>query len=294
MLGLTLKIISILNQGCFTFIMVRLSILTKHFTQFSQETLQCYLTLLAFYLHMAAGLTSLTKLRSHPVRTRLLILREATQELNLLGLLDDSCDLTSESFEGVDTEDSYSTSSETISNPSNPLDVESLAEGGDWDKCDDKGSKTSSDILDEPLFLSNKRSFGAEEIANREDIYFGDPIVMNRSDAEDKRSRRKGLRFHVGRIDNSHLKTGVKRFSFGGYDDISLPQWKTEKVTTLKTKAAGMPPSPFRNKRPHLQELKEYPVEEEGDGYYDLIKRRKIAMRDARQETYETEKKVLQ
>jgi U3 small nucleolar RNA-associated protein 3 len=251
------------------------------------ETLQCYLTLLAFYLHLCASGVSLSKLKSHPIRKRLLFLRESTQELHALGIVETA------------DEDSISLSTENVENAS-PFELSSspsiFSDQGSFNEeikpgmNNSRETKAIPNLLPEPVFNSNKQMSRRTGNMIEESTYFGDPLKLERLDAEDKRLRKKSLRFHTGRIDSLSHHHSNTRLDRGGDDDITYLQQSDGGLSILRREGASPSFSHLAgNKRQRPQHTDLSSDEEKVGDYYESLKRRKSASKEKDKETYELE-----
>jgi len=138
-------------------------------------------------------------------------------------------------------------------------------------------------VLDEPSFSSQTIQ---PHRRHNEANHFGDPLSMERFDAEDKRARKKTLRFHAAKIDGMRPHQGVARHSRGGDDDLVYP--RRDGNRTASQHVVANTTSPVRKKR--LRELGDEALGDESDDYYDLVKRQKKRIKDEKKEVYEAER----
>lgn len=255
-------------------------------THLYHQTLQCYLSLLAFYLHLSSSGMPLKYLKAHPIMTRLLTLRETTQELNLLGLADlPDSDADSEFLSaGSDPED-LSTISMASTRSSEALLDENESVTDDAAEDTVIGSDLGFGVLDEPAFIHGSQRFQSSSKHHVELSHFGDPLLMEKFDAEDKRARKKTLRFHTAKIDGIRPHQGVARHNRGGDDDLAYPSLRAVKPQ----RDADSSSQTTRSKRAREVHVEEAGSEEDQDDYYDLVKRQKKRAKEEKKELYEAE-----
>lgn len=142
-------------------------------------------------------------------------------------------------------------------------------------------------MLDEPRFLSNQSAIWSRRETADQISYYGDPISMEQFDEEDKCSRKKSLRFHAAKIDNMRPRHGDARHSRGGDDDITYPIRGVRGSSASRPEINGSSLNIAGSKRQREHSPDSSNREMELDVYYDLVKRKKRALKDKVKEAYD-------
>lgn len=230
------------------------------------EALLTYATTLAFYLYLRASEHFSQRpdlLRSHPIFSRLLQLKQA------LASLEDLDFHISESDSGIgDSEDeNISLGEEGLDDASTLLKrhrkgsrlafddlVELLREAEEAaapvkattktkvtapplpiKEPPKKKRKTSTHIklapvfdLEEPTYVPPKPRASTRTSASAGEDVFGDAVVLGAADAADKKARGHTLRFHTSKIESASARRQGARIALGGDDDV--PYRERQKV----------------------------------------------------------------
>ncbi len=128
--------------------------------------------------------------------------------------------------------------------------------------------------LVEPVFFSAKKAAPAS-IEYDDDDSLGDPTSLTEADAIDKERRVRSLRFHTSKIAATSARRSAARTQrLGGDEDLPYRDRKAARNAALRKngpEASGgevLEPVSKGDKRVRMQE------DEDGGGYYDLVKRR--------------------
>jgi U3 small nucleolar RNA-associated protein 3 len=304
------------------------------------EALLTYATTLAFYLYLRASehySLHPDLLRSHPIFSRLLQLKQALSSLEELDFH------VSESDSGIgDSEDDNdSLEEEELEDASTLLKpyrkgsrltindlAEILREAEEADrpvkaKTKPKGAaappppikeppkkkrKTSAAKpipvfdLEEPTYVPTKpRAPTRTSVSTREDI-FGDAVVLGTADAADKKARGRTLRFHTSKIESASARRQGARIALGGDDDVPYRERRKVKEARAQREAqAGkrgqggddLDCDPAQLARGTLEvdgKGDEESAEEDADGYYSLVQKRKRDQKESKKTAYEAAK----
>jgi U3 small nucleolar RNA-associated protein 3 len=309
------------------------------------EALLTYATTLAFYLYLRASEHYSQRpdlLRSHPIFSRLLQLKQALASLEELDFH------LSESDSGIgDSED------EDVSLGEDELDdtsallkryrkgsrlafhdlVELLQEAEEAatpvkattkpkpkpaappssiKEPPKKKRKTSTPAksapvfdLEEPTYVPPKPRAPARTSVSAsagEDV-FGDALVLGAADAADKKARGHTLRFHTSKIESASARRQGARIALGGDDDVPYRERRKAKEARAQREAqAGQrgqggddlddaqPESPARGALEADMNGGEESAEEDADGYYSLVQKRKREQKAGKKTAYEAAK----
>ena len=289
------------------------------------ETLLTYATTLAFYLHLQSSpqTTQNSKsLVSHPIMGRLLSLKRGLNELEALGFsaldgdgeVDSDMSSDSEEMAGFKVGkrlpneelesllfDALDRIGDTNDNNRSPLHTPKTV--SKKPKPRQKPTKsTDAPVFDlvEPTFLSRSSTRALQRQSGSDDYGFGDPTSLQLSDIKDKDARKKSLRFHTSKIESVSHRREKARVAHGGDDDIPYKERNKEKQLRLQRdmKERGMGGDdlePMEGVQPEgkkrtREELQTEEVDEDGDGYYELVKRQKKERKDEKKEAYELER----
>ena len=162
-----------------------------------------------------------------------------------------------------------------------------------------KSKSTASNVKSSPKSVSSDPSYDP----------YGEHIILQQSDAQDKASRRRSLRFHTSKIESSSTKREKARASMGGDDDIPWKERKRVREDRLKREAEkkrGMGGDDLDDTEPEARggideqegAKKRKRNEEDGasdgsdgegnDGdYYDLVKRQSKEKKEKKKVEYE-------
>lgn len=271
---------------CIT-VCIHCSFVRTYLGQLCPEALLTYATTLAFYLHMQSSEKYSQHpelLRSHPVLKRLLTLKQA-----LLTLEDDA-------QSSLDTPRIAATSS--ASKP--PKKKRKI--GTAKSKEPKEPVLPVFDLIEPMHKRSEHSSFIASDDIGDTDAY-GEVTSLQHADQADKNARKKSLRFHISKIESaSARRLGARDSAVGGDDDIPYKERRKEKQAQMtkeleeKKKANvqrqggedldDIEPDNEVGKSPRNEE-DEDDVEEDADGYYELVKRKTKAKKEKKKADYE-------
>ncbi|KAK7690394.1 hypothetical protein QCA50_007052 [Cerrena zonata] len=317
------------------------------------QALLTYTTTLAFYLHLRALPKYASRpdlLKAHPVMDRLLTLKQSIMTIEELmapledwsdGDLDDAESLDSEEMDldedamslwnmdrlkGLEADELAALLDEANVIMSKKTKKKTTNTGEDEEPRPKKKRKTSSKSalpvfdLEEPTFPSSSKSSKSATkkstsipIDSPLDTY-GEPLTLQASDALDKSARRKSLRFHTSKIENTinrRDRARNERTAGGGDDDIPYKEKKKVKEDRLKKEvekarareaAAGVE---LDDVDPEMEmgmegagKRRRGEDEDEGgsgdesgdDGYYELVKRQTREKKDRKKAEYDAVK----
>ncbi|KZS93198.1 hypothetical protein SISNIDRAFT_486114 [Sistotremastrum niveocremeum HHB9708] len=289
------------------------------------QALLTYATNIAFYLRLASTKQYSSepgKLRSHPILDRLATLREAIVELEVLCVDEDSSDGAEEIDFDIDDDDDilYDDVTPSDTEMSSPPSVEVRVRSGSIEKgppgplslkppkrsgkTAKKPSKTMPQPifdLEEPTFKRSRKPLATSDASAKDLSTFGELISLDKSDALDKQSRKKSLRFHTSRIEHVASRRTDARNRLGGDDDIPYPERRKDAEARAQRALAPVAGQggddlddadvtigPSNKKRQREEDVDTEEVQE--DGYYGLVKRQKINKKEAKKAAYEAEK----
>jgi hypothetical protein len=217
---------------------------------------------------------------------RLLILRESSQELNLLGLVDAvNSDPESELSSEYSTPESTLTRDRLFMSPAGTCSTESPSLDSDStndvveEEAIDNGFVSNLRVLDEPTFSGRSQMSRRPGRFDAGVSHFGDPTLMERFDIEDKRARKKTLRFHAAKIDGMRPQQDFARHNRGGDDDLAY----------LSADSRNRSFRNAQNKRQRDQSPGEDNESGDGEDYYDAVKREKKRVKAEKKTNYEAE-----
>lgn len=280
------------------------------------EALLTYATTLAFYLHLRASEKYHQRpelLKSHPVLTRLLTLKQALITLEELDfalsdseddddLGDDDLLMDGEQLWQLDRQIGVE-DEELLDLLHDAMDVDPPAATKSTPreppkkkrKTALKASLPAFDLV-EPVFSSSKSSSHSQPDAGIADAY-GEATSLQHADAADKSARRKTLRFHTSKIASvSARRQGARDSAFAGDDDIPYRDRRKEKEERLakeaKGKGRGQGGEDLDDVEPKPRESKEMDDDnaEDSDGYYELVKRKANEKKEQKKAEYEAAK----
>lgn len=323
------------------YIIVRLiSELSCPLTNSSSEALLTYATTLAFYLHLRTSQKYAKKpelLTSHPIMLRLLTLKQSVSTLEDLGFVlsdsepdfdeddDESLDLTDEEedmgsilpwpekkrLEPGELDDLLEDAQMSVSFAlPTPLAIQPLAVGPPKKKRKLSSEPKKSAVtpvfdLEEPEFAQSTKSSRSLQANGDIGDAYGEAMHLQAVDAADKGARKKSLRFHTSKIENTSAKRrGARNQAVGGDDDIPYRERQKEKEARLaleakrKVKNQGgedlddsEPPERTSEKRRRDADSSDDDDEQSGaDGYYDLVKRKNKEKKEQKKTEYEANK----
>lgn len=188
-----------------------------------------------------------------------------------------------------------------LSQTEQPLSAIKKVKKADKQKLADKKKKKSPPTitydLEEPDFKSSRPVATQMNSISNSNAY-GELTALNPMDVEDKNSRRKSLRFHVSKIENTSLRRRNARKAIGGDDDIPYRERKKEAAKNQGASELGQggddlddsEPSPRETgfKRPRSSDdSNESSSDDDDSGYYSLIKKQKSDKKQAKQAAYD-------
>jgi U3 small nucleolar RNA-associated protein 3 len=163
-------------------------------------------------------------------------------------------------------------------------------------KAEAKADSDSDDAvaftpMAEPEFVSTKKSKSKKSLALSDaDAMLGDSIELADADAGDKDRRKKTLRFHTAKIAATSARRSAARDKrLGGDDDIPYRDRQAARDAALRkngprgTEGEDLDGSEWTDSdRKRAREVRDEADADAGDadaddGYYDLVKRRKVA-----------------
>lgn len=129
------------------------------------------------------------------------------------------------------------------------------------------------------------------------DVY-GEASSLQHADAVDKKARKKSLRFHTSKIESASAKRqGARSQAVGGDDDIPYRERRKEKEARLAKEAAAkvrgqggadLDDTTFEAKVGTQKGDHDGSSDEnDGDGYYELVKKKAKAKREQKKAEYE-------
>lgn len=156
----------------------------------------------------------------------------------------------------------------------------------------------------EPTFVSSsskKKSKKAAPVTDEDDT-LGDMLELDEADAGDKERQKKSLRFHTSRIAAmSARRSAARERKLGGDDDVPYRDRQAARDAALRKNApkgnfnggAELDGSDWtdsdRKRAREVRDEADGDVEEahDDDGYYDLVKRQKVAKEEAKAAAHE-------
>ena len=170
-----------------------------------------------------------------------------------------------------------------------------------------KKRKTSTAVKRSPVFDLEEPTYAPSKprvssLTPIEADAFGDAMVLGTADAADKKARRHTLRFHTSKIESASARRQGARLALGGDDDLPYRERRKEEARVQREAQAGKRgqggddldgTDPVLSERitggVDAGEDHESP-EENVDGYYSLIRKRKQEQKDAKKLAYEAVK----
>ncbi|KAH9045031.1 Sas10 C-terminal domain-containing protein [Lactarius hengduanensis] len=158
--------------------------------------------------------------------------------------------------------------------------------------------------LEEPTYVPPKpRAPARTSVYAGEDV-FGDAVVLGAADAADKKARGHTLRFHTSKIESASARRKGARTALGGDDDVPYRERRKEKEARAQREARaggrGQGGDDLDNAQPeslarvaHEADMNggdEESAEEDADGYYSLVQKRKREQKESRKTAYEAAK----
>jgi U3 small nucleolar RNA-associated protein 3 len=147
---------------------------------------------------------------------------------------------------------------------------------------------------------SSRRAMGAEGADEQLDLDFVDPPTLSSADREDKASRRKSLRFYTAKIDAKVAKRaqgGLKgKERLGGDEDVPYRSREQSRRQVLQRQGAaaakGAEAEADLDAMDWDQDDKDVAAgvmdgEDDGDGYYDLVKRAKAQKKAEKKQAHD-------
>ena len=241
------------------------------------ETLLQYAATLAFYLYLRASdkyTQHPESLRSHPIMSRLLTLKQSISTFETLGIgeeEDDDSDLDSdddaslpfsdlrglapneldrllEEIEAMKAKDpKWSLHDEPIPEQTKSKKTKADAAASNEDQPPKKKRKTekkeksasSAKVpvfdLEEPEFPTSKSKVKSTVLTNGDSTdNFGEFTALQTADAQDKAARKRSLRFHTSKIESASSRREKARAALGGDDDIPWKDRKKDKDEKAK------------------------------------------------------------
>ena len=302
------------------------------------EALLTYASTLAFYLYLRASEHYSQRpdlLRSHPIFSRLLQLKQALSSLEELDFH------LSESDSGIgDSEDeNISLEEDELENASALLkryrkgslltfdDLAELLQEAEEAAAPARANaepkaaappqpikeppkkkrKTSTPSksasvfdLEEPTYVPPKpRAPTRTAVSAGEDV-FGDALVLGAADAADKKARGHTLRFHTSKIESASARRQGARMALGGDDDVPYRERRKEKDARAQREAQAGMRGQGGDDLDDAQQTRgaleadvngdEESAEEDADGYYSLVQKRKRERKESKKAAYETAK----
>jgi len=151
--------------------------------------------------------------------------------------------------------------------------------------------------LEEPTYAPFKPRVSTLTPISREDDAFGDAMVLGTADAADKKARRHTLRFHTSKIESASARRQGARLALGGDDDLPYRERRKEKEARVQREAQagkrGQGGDDLDDTDPVLPERAgevDESAEENVDGYYSLIRKQKREQKEAKKLAHEAAK----
>ncbi|KAG7088541.1 hypothetical protein E1B28_012523 [Marasmius oreades] len=277
--------------------------LTLGMVQLHYQTLLTYGSALAFYLHLRAQEKYAHKpelLNEHPVMKRLMMLKQSLMTLEELDFAGEGSDEDDESdFDlGVNDEELMADAlqlweSEDTNNKNKTKTTTAVTKDVEVSVPPKKKRKTlpdSAPVFDlvEPKFVPSSKTSSSRPSSEVFDVY-GEATSLQSADAADKSARKKSLRFHTSKIDNtSARRRGARNMALGGDDDIPYRERKREKedrvAQGVKARVQNQGGMDLDNTEPEHRVQED--VEGE-DGYYELVSKKLKEKKVAKKAEYE-------
>jgi len=305
------------------------------------QALLTYATTVAFYLHLRTSEKYVQRpdlLRTHPILQRLLSLKQAMSSLEDLNLALDEADEDDSLSRDDDMKDAKALWLEEQLSSLEPDELRALLKEADSLVAKDtqgessakRRSKASSQKSEEPPKKKRKTSKASGEskpatpvfdlvepdIAQTKSVasssrsgpssndVYGETTSLQAADAADKQARKKSLRFHAARIENTNARRqNARSNAMGGDDDIPYRERKKEKEARLAREVAkgrgeggedldDAEPEPRRRnkKRARDEDSGSDGGDGDGDGYYELVQRKSKERKEKKKAEYEAAK----
>ena len=161
---------------------------------------------------------------------------------------------------------------------------------------------TSLFDLEEPMYVPTKpRAPARTSVSAREDV-FGDAVVLGAADAADKKARGHTLRFHTSKIESASARRQGARKALGGDDDVPYRERRQQKEARAQREAQAGKRGQGGDDLDDAAQLvpgaafevdgkgDEESAEEDADGYYSLVQKRKRDQKQSKKTAYETAK----
>ena len=161
---------------------------------------------------------------------------------------------------------------------------------------------TSLFDLEEPMYVPTKpRAPARTSVSAREDV-FGDAVVLGAADAADKKARGHTLRFHTSKIESASARRQGARKALGGDDDVPYRERRKQKEARAQREAQAGKRGQGGDDLDDAAQLvpgaafevdgkgDEESPEEDADGYYSLVQKRKRDQKQSKKTAYETAK----
>ncbi|KZT64929.1 hypothetical protein DAEQUDRAFT_677736 [Daedalea quercina L-15889] len=306
------------------------------------QALFTYATTLAFYLHLRTSEKYVQRpelLRSHPILPRLLILKQAMSTLEDLdfGFSDDEDRGDELSQDEEDLKDAKALWLEEKLSRLEPDELRALLKEADLltasNEQDESSAKrrpkASTQKSEEPPKKKRKISKGSAKSTSVTPVFdlvepelpqvqfaastsrsgpsptdvYGEATSLQAADAADKQARKKSLRFHAARVENtSARRQNARSNAMGGDDDIPYRARKKEKEARLAREAAksrgqggddlddAEPEPRRRDKKRARDDDGDAEDGDSADGYYELVQRMSKERKEKKKAAYEAAK----
>lgn len=319
------------SWGCFICTTVRFPshIQLKSLMRVLIEALLTYATTLAFYLYLRASEHYSQRpdlLRSHPIFSRLLQLKQALSSLEELDFHVSESDSGIGDSEDEELEDASAFLKRYHNDSLLTFDLAELLQEAEEavtpvraktkpkaaapplpiKEPPKKKRKTLTSAkpapvfdLEEPTYVPLKpRAHARTAVSAREDV-FGDAVVLGAADAADKKARGHTLRFHTSKIESASARRQGARMALGGDDDVPYRERRKVKDARAQREAQagmrGQGGDDLDDAQPTRGALEadvnggdEESAEEDADGYYSLVQKRKREKKESKKTAYET------
>ncbi|KAH9936644.1 Sas10 C-terminal domain-containing protein [Fomitopsis serialis] len=304
------------------------------------QALLTYATTVAFYLHLRTSEKYVQRpdlLRTHPILQRLLSLKQAMSSLEDLNLALDEEDEDDSLSHDDDMKDAKALWLEEQLSSLEPdelrallKEADSLAKDAQGESSAKRRSKASSQKSEEPPKKKRKTSKASGESKPATPVFdlvepdiaqskpvasssrsgpsstdvYGEATSLQAADAADKQARKKSLRFHAARIENTNARRqNARSNAMGGDDDIPYRERKKAKEARLAREVAkgrgeggddldDAEPEPRRRdkKRARDEDSDSDGGDGDADGYYELVQRKSKERKEKKKAEYEAAK----
>lgn len=171
-------------------------------------------------------------------------------------------------------------------------DDSALESGSEEDSAVADPNDSSYALLAEPEFVPAKKSArrkAPQGFAADDDL--GDPTYLNEADSADKTAKKRSLRFHTSKIAATSARRAAARSArMGGDDDVPYRNKQAVRDAALKKsgpEAVGAEDLDVGEEWTETAKKRVRDVDEDDDGYYDLVKRRRTQEKEAKQQAYD-------